>query len=169
MRFWLVDIGEFNRTVQTWLNTPLKSQLFTTGRLQNSTRDSGTLWKTQLFDFSFSLPLAKFHGSRPHHRNNSRVVCHWVVVFPVFLVVDPISSEFKLTPKVFVFIITEKARAKERKWNGVGVMKDKEMMKLEDVKDLHTLKKSCNSIFMNLSVFIFIRIKKDEGQGTEGV
>ena len=32
-----------------------------------------------------------------------------------------------------LFIITEKARAKERKWDGVGVMKDKEL-KLEDVK-----------------------------------
>ena len=37
-----------------------------------------------------------------------------------------------------MFIITEKTRGKERKWNGVGVMKDKEM-KLEDVKDPHTL------------------------------
>ena len=37
-----------------------------------------------------------------------------------------------------MFITTEKARVKESKRNGVGVMKDKEM-KLEDVKDPHTL------------------------------
>ncbi len=40
--------------------------------------------------------------------------------------------------KLFLFIITEKARAEVRKWDGVGVMKDKEM-KLEDVKTPHTL------------------------------
>ena len=39
---------------------------------------------------------------------------------------------------LLLFIITEKARAKERKCDGVGVMKDKEM-KLEDVKSPHTL------------------------------
>ena len=33
---------------------------------------------------------------------------------------------------------TEKVRDQERKWDGVGVMKDKEM-KIEDVKDRHTL------------------------------
>ena len=37
-----------------------------------------------------------------------------------------------------LFIITEKARAKERKWDVVGVVKDKEL-KLEDVKAPHTL------------------------------
>ena len=38
----------------------------------------------------------------------------------------------------FLFIIMEKAKAKERKCDGVGVMKDKEL-KLEDVKAPHTL------------------------------
>ena len=37
-----------------------------------------------------------------------------------------------------LFIITEKTRDKERKWDGVGVMKDKEI-KIEDVKVPHTL------------------------------
>ena len=37
-----------------------------------------------------------------------------------------------------MFFITEKSRVKERKWNGVGVMKDKEM-KIENVKVPHTL------------------------------
>ncbi len=37
-----------------------------------------------------------------------------------------------------LFIITEKTRDKERKWDGVGVMKDKEL-NLKDVKDSHTL------------------------------
>jgi len=37
-----------------------------------------------------------------------------------------------------LFIITEKTRGKERKWYGVGIMKDKEL-KLEDVKTPHTL------------------------------
>jgi hypothetical protein len=37
-----------------------------------------------------------------------------------------------------LFIITEKKRAKVRKSDGVGVMKDKEM-KIEDVKAPHTL------------------------------
>ena len=37
-----------------------------------------------------------------------------------------------------LFIITEKARVKERKRDGVGVMKDKEL-NLEDVKVPHTL------------------------------
>ena len=37
-----------------------------------------------------------------------------------------------------LFIITEKERVKERKWDGVGVMKDKEL-KIEDVKSPHTL------------------------------
>jgi len=37
-----------------------------------------------------------------------------------------------------LYIITEKARPKERKGDGVGVMKDKEL-KLEDVKSPHTL------------------------------
>ena len=40
----------------------------------------------------------------------------------------------------WLFIITEKSRVKERKWDGVGVMKDKEL-KSEDVKDPHTLEK----------------------------
>jgi hypothetical protein len=42
---------------------------------------------------------------------------------------------------VFVFVLfirTEKVRAKERKWDGVGVMKDKKL-KLEDVKAPLTL------------------------------
>ena len=38
---------------------------------------------------------------------------------------------------MLLFIITEKPRGKERKGDGVGVMKDKEM-KLEDVKAPHT-------------------------------
>ncbi len=37
-----------------------------------------------------------------------------------------------------LFIVTEKTRDTERKWYGVGVMKDKEL-KIEDVKDPHTL------------------------------
>ena len=37
-----------------------------------------------------------------------------------------------------LFIITEKVRVKESKWDGVGVMKDKEL-KLEDVKTPQTL------------------------------
>jgi hypothetical protein len=40
--------------------------------------------------------------------------------------------------QVCLFIITEKVRVKESKWDGVGVMKDKEL-KLEDVKAPHTL------------------------------
>ena len=39
---------------------------------------------------------------------------------------------------VYVFIITERSRTKERKRNGVGVMKDK-VLKIEDVKDPNTL------------------------------
>jgi hypothetical protein len=42
------------------------------------------------------------------------------------------------TDTLILFIITEKARAKERKWDSVGVMKDKEL-KLEDVKVPDTL------------------------------
>ncbi len=38
----------------------------------------------------------------------------------------------------FFIIITGKTRTTERKWDGVGVMKDKEL-KLEDVKTPHTL------------------------------
>ena len=37
-----------------------------------------------------------------------------------------------------LYIITDKTRDKERKLDGVGVMKDKEL-KLEDVKVPHTL------------------------------
>ena len=37
-----------------------------------------------------------------------------------------------------LFIIKEKAKARERRWDGVGVMKDKKL-KLEDVEDPHTL------------------------------
>ena len=37
-----------------------------------------------------------------------------------------------------MFIVTEKVRARERKWDGVGVMKDKEL-KFEEVKAPHTL------------------------------
>ncbi len=40
--------------------------------------------------------------------------------------------------RYFFIIITEKTRTTERKWDGVGVMKDKEL-KLEDVKTPHTL------------------------------
>ena len=47
---------------------------------------------------------------------------------------------------VVLFIITEKGRGKERKWDGVGVMKDKEM-KLEDVKVPHTLGWASSIIF----------------------
>ncbi len=36
------------------------------------------------------------------------------------------------------FIRTEKARAREKKWDGVGIMKDKEL-KLEGVEAPHTL------------------------------
>ena len=43
-----------------------------------------------------------------------------------------------LTCPPLLFIITEKARARERKWDGVGVMKD-EVLKLEEVKAPHTL------------------------------
>ena len=39
---------------------------------------------------------------------------------------------------MFLFIITEKARVTERKCDGLGVMKDKEM-KVEDVKTSDTL------------------------------
>ena len=39
---------------------------------------------------------------------------------------------------VILFIITKKSRDKQRKWDFVGVMKDKEL-KLEDVKTSHTL------------------------------
>ena len=41
-------------------------------------------------------------------------------------------------PTLSLFIVTEKTRDTERKWYGVGVMKDKEL-KIEDVKDPHTL------------------------------
>ena len=40
--------------------------------------------------------------------------------------------------KSILFIITEKTSPKERKRDGVGVMKDKEL-KVEDVKVRHTL------------------------------
>ena len=39
---------------------------------------------------------------------------------------------------MLLFIVTERTRTRERKWDGVGVMKDKEM-KLEEVKGPHTL------------------------------
>ena len=39
---------------------------------------------------------------------------------------------------LMLFMITEKTRCKERKWDGVGGMKDKEV-NLEDVKAPHTL------------------------------
>ena len=35
----------------------------------------------------------------------------------------------------FLFIITEEARAKERKWDGVGVMKDKEFIETWGCQD----------------------------------
>ena len=38
------------------------------------------------------------------------------------------------TTKMLLFITTEKERDRERKWDSVGVMKDKEM-KLEDVTE----------------------------------
>ncbi len=43
-----------------------------------------------------------------------------------------------LERKLFLFIITEKTRVTERNWDGVGVLKDKEV-KFEDVKDPLTL------------------------------
>ena len=51
-----------------------------------------------------------------------------------------LSLQEKQTNEIIIllFIITEKTRVKERKWDGVGVMKDKEL-KLEDVKAPHTL------------------------------
>ena len=50
-----------------------------------------------------------------------------------------------------LFIITEKARAKERKWDGVGVMKDKEL-KLEDVKaQSHTMLSIIHTIWIHRS------------------
>jgi hypothetical protein len=48
-------------------------------------------------------------------------------------------SKFPDEPEqTFLFTITEKERPKERKYNGVGVMEDKEL-KIENVKDPHTL------------------------------
>ena len=48
-------------------------------------------------------------------------------------------SKFPDEPEqTFLFTITEKERPKERKYDGVGVMKDKEL-KFENVKDPHTL------------------------------
>ena len=59
-----------------------------------------------------------------------------------------INSSYKCP--VVLFIITEEARSKERKWDGVGVMKDKEM-KFEDVKTPHTLKKVVRLVYFHLN------------------
>jgi hypothetical protein len=59
----------------------------------------------------------------------------------IFLNLDIcILSRFILLRTNFIQVqpISEKARAKDRKCDGVGVMKDKEL-KLEDVKTPHTL------------------------------
>jgi len=47
-------------------------------------------------------------------------------------------SDTRTTVKANAFIITEKGRVRERRCEGVGVMKDKEL-KLEDVDAPHTL------------------------------
>ena len=41
---------------------------------------------------------------------------------------NPILIDLHVSHTQLLFIITEKARAKERKWHGVGVMKDKELL-----------------------------------------
>ena len=73
---------------------------------------------------------------------------------------------------LFVYL-TEKARARERRCEGVGVMKQKEQ-KLEHVQALHTIggewivPKRYNSVYyMQSHVFIFSRKQKRRVPGEE--
>ncbi len=62
-----------------------------------------------------------------------------------------ICSRIEKGENIMLFIITEKSRATERKWDGVGVMKDKER-KLEDVKTpSHTLLNIIHTIWIHRS------------------
>ena len=56
-------------------------------------------------------------------------------------------SELRI--QIGLFIITEKTRVRERKLDGVGVMKDK-VMKLEEVQSPHTL--SGSSCILSLHI-----------------
>ena len=76
---------------------------------------------------TLSLSLFSVHPS-------PRIISGQLLPFLSFL----FPSSFPSRPSYILFIITEKARSKERKWDGVGVMKDKEV-KLEDAKTPHPL------------------------------
>ena len=84
-------------------------------------------------------------------RLRSRKWWQWLITWRVILgwdgmtvttVKEDLSSHTMETSVVclilFLFIVTEKTRGKERKWGGVDVMKDKEVQ-IEDVKVQHTL------------------------------
>ena len=71
-----------------------------------------------LYSLDCSLQISSWRRIKKGERHGKNLKCH---------------SHF-----VILFIVTEKERDKERKWHGVGVMKDKEL-KIEDVKVSHTL------------------------------